>query len=359
MRTYNIDFRKEDVTHITKRWDAAYSCSIIGVSSIGKSNLIQHLNNPEVQKHYLKNKQPTVTILVDPHLLGALPIDDSFRFWAGYELMMHRLYLKFYPFDMLEDAELFYQTYQMLQDGSNPLYAHMGLRYFELGLEFFFRLGYRIIFLLDEFEEFLTQMPASFFQSLRGLRDAHKDKLLFTTFSRQPLSVLTRNHPQLSRLEAFVELFRGNEWFLTPYEQRDANNMIQSLQKRHEHPIDIKMQNFLLEASGGFAGILSNSFLAMMEGKPFSLSDPEEALQKLLKRDAVKSECVTLWNGLTPEEQAILKYVISNNGRFISDENSQVALNLLVLKRLVSLNDGKIMIMPPVLKAFIQTYRMA
>ena len=71
---------------------------------------------------------------------------------------MHRMFLALHPFEMLgDDAQNFYKTYRELQDGTNPLYAYMGLRYFELGLEYFFRRGIQIVFLFDEFEELLPQ----------------------------------------------------------------------------------------------------------------------------------------------------------------------------------------------------------
>ncbi len=98
------------------------------------------------------------------------------RCWAGYELLMHRLFLAFYPFDMLpeNEANRFYETYLALQNGTNPLYAYMALRYFEVGLQFFLRQGYKIVFMFDEFEEMLKQLPVKFFQTLRGIRDANK-----------------------------------------------------------------------------------------------------------------------------------------------------------------------------------------
>ncbi|NJL54794.1 hypothetical protein HC928_06080 [bacterium] len=169
-RRQPVDFRREEVAYVMQRWRASESCSLIGVGSVGKSNLLQHLADPEVQRTYMNITQSDQfkAIIIDPNMLAPLPSIEAAqeRSWAGYELMMHRLFMAFYPFDMLseDDSERFYNTYQALRDGTNPLYASMGLRYFELGLDFFVRRGIRIVFMFDEFEEMLKHLPVKFFR---------------------------------------------------------------------------------------------------------------------------------------------------------------------------------------------------
>src|SRR5689334_19726366 len=146
-RSQSMEFRQQEVGYVMERWRAGDSCSLVGVGSVGKSNLLQHLSDETVQSFYMKDVaggKSFKAIIIDPSLLGPLPSNgsndsDAIRCWAGYELMMHRLFLAFYPFNNLtaDDARIFYDTYQALQDGTNPLYAYMGLRYFELGLEIF------------------------------------------------------------------------------------------------------------------------------------------------------------------------------------------------------------------------------
>src|SRR5690349_4091486 len=201
-RKHPIEFRREEVSFIMQRWRASESCSLVGVGSVGKSNLLQHLADPDVQTYYMQNTNTDNfrTIIIDPNLLGPLPSggdnNDQLRCWAAYELMMHRMFLAFYPFEVLgqDDARSFYETYQTLQDGTNPLYAYMALRYFELGLEFFMRRKIKIVFMFDEFEDFLKLMPIKFFQTLRGLRDINKRQLSFLTFTRSPLPVLIQQY---------------------------------------------------------------------------------------------------------------------------------------------------------------------
>ena len=169
------------------RFKSSESCSLVGVGSVGKSNLLHHLTDPDVHAYYLSEQRASklITIVIDPNLLG--PTDESslqFKCWAGYELLMHRLFLALHPFDMLgEDAKSFSNTYRKLQDGTNPLYAYMGLRYFELGLEYFFRRNYQIVFLFDEFEELQQRVESGrlspdIFTFLRNLMQ-HETKVDF------------------------------------------------------------------------------------------------------------------------------------------------------------------------------------
>ena len=112
MRKQARDFRKEEVNYVMKRWKGSESCSLVGVGSVGKSNLIHHLIDEDTQTNYLGSQQTTLLkpIMIDPNMLGPLPADkettEQFRCWAGYELMMHRLYLALYPLDILGDDGL-------------------------------------------------------------------------------------------------------------------------------------------------------------------------------------------------------------------------------------------------------------
>jgi hypothetical protein len=355
MRKQSLEFRKEETTFVMRRWLADESCSLVGVGSVGKSNLLHHISSTEVQKHYM----PAIadrfkTITLDSNMLGPLEDTVSFRAWAGYELMMHRLYMAFYPFDVLgEDAQNFYTAYQDLQDGTNPLYAYMGLRYLEQGIEFFTRRGWKIVFLFDEFEEFFNLMPVSFFQSLRGLRDSRKQSIAYLTFSREPLSVLI-DKMGLSRdkLEPFVELFTGNEYFVGPYNTQDRLDMLNNLVKRHQAQLSSELTEFLLNASGGFAGLLRACFHALAtipEASRVPVS-PHDILTKLVQRSAVREECHTLWNGLTPEEQRVLLVVID---RETYHDELQPAMELLIRKRLLRKEPNGIVVEPAVLRYYL------
>jgi hypothetical protein len=242
IRKYSLDFRKDEVDYIMHAWSASISCSLVGCGSVGKSNLLQHIVDPNVQAHFIGDASLHIKpIVVDANMLGALPgitpENEPFRCWAGYELLMHRLFMTFYPFDVLgaEDAEQFYETYQALQNGNNPLFSYMGLRYFELGLAFFMRHGIRVVFIFDEFEELLRQLPVKFFQTLRGIRDSHKRQIIYLSFTRAPLPIVVeRLGIPMSTIESFIELFNDNIYYIGGYNEVDAQQTVDELVQRQQ-----------------------------------------------------------------------------------------------------------------------------
>jgi hypothetical protein len=365
LRKQPLDFRKEEVNYVMQRWRASDSCSLIGVGSVGKSNLLQHLADYDVQKAYINITQESdfKAIIIDPNMLGPLPTSgadiDQIRCWAGYELMMHRLFMAFYPFDILasEDAQRFYDVYTTLQDGTNPLYAYMGLRYFELGLDFFMRRGVRIVFMFDEFEEMLRQLPIKFFQTLRGLRDANKRQLSYLTFTRAPLPMIVDelNLPDLD-MEPFTELFNDNIHYVGPYNDLDAGRMIENLVARNQKTYPEPAVRFLMWATGNNAGLLRSAYRLLDALGPIDSSSMmnDELVYQLAMRRAVRSECKTLWRSLLPIEQEVLKAIARLTTYEVNPETER-GVAMLVQKRLlrVDKNQNTLHIEPPIFRSFV------
>jgi len=361
-RKQPVDFRKEEVEFVTKCWKSATSLSLVGIGSVGKSNLLQHLSDTDVQARYLGEFSGKLkTIVIDANMLGPLPAerDDPFRCWAGYELLMHRLFLAFFPLDVLpkEEAKGFYETYQALQDGSNPLFTYMALRYFELGLEYFMRHDISIVFLFDEFEELLRQLPVKFFQTLRGLRDLNKRRLSYVTLSRSPLPTLVERFgiPTLE-IEPFVELFTDNTYYVGPYNEVDGRRMLDELVRRRQQAYPEPLNYALLEATGRYAGILRASFNVLEEFNGVDLARlPADQFAALLAgKPSVRSECMTIWTSLNRSEQHVLKAVARLTPYTVNPE-SELAVHMLVQKRILRFDKGgqRLEITPPILNQFV------
>ncbi|GAB4336046.1 MAG: hypothetical protein Kow00117_18840 [Phototrophicales bacterium] len=361
------DFRKEEVSYVMQRWRAGDSCSLVGVGSVGKSNLLQHLADPQTQQAYMNitKEDDFKAIIIDPAMLGPLPNSGSdveqIRCWAGYELMMHRLFMAFYPFDILgrDEAQRFYDTYQTLQDGTNPLYAYMGLRYFELGLDFFMRRGVRIVFMFDEFEDMLKNLPVKFFQTLRGLRDANKRQLSYLTFTRAPLPSLI-NHYGINPLEIepFSELFNDNVLYVGPYNETDAYRMVQNLMERNQKQYSDDVIRFLMWATGRYAGLLRSGFRQLDAIGTLDAINMmnDEALRRLALRRPIRDECKTLWSSLTDVERYVLK-AVARLTEYSSNTETENAVAILVQKRLlrVDKDSNSLSIEPPVFRMYVLT----
>ncbi len=366
-RQYPLEFRREEVTRILRCWDASEAASVVGLGSVGKSNLIQHLTRTDVKQSVLgAGADSTYVVVIDANMLGALPspgLSDSqpFRVWAGFELIMHRIFLTLYPFPQLpqEEAKRFYDAYQMLQDGNNPLFSYMGVRYLELGLEYFLRKNLKIVLIFDEFEELLRQMPPKFFQILRGLRDSHKSNFVYTVFSRSPIPVLVERYGMpLLDMEPFVELFTDNLIYVGPYNEADGRQMLASISRRRDKALPELANALLLEATGRFAGLLRGGFNTLADANitDWGTYNAGSIAEILIANPAVKAECSSIWTGLNRSEQYVLKAVAKLHPYTVSTE-TELAVNMLVQKRLLRVNraDKNLVIEPPVFQLFIRS----
>jgi hypothetical protein len=304
-------------------------------------------------------------IIIDPNMLGPLPKTgdniEQIHAWAAYELMMHRVFMAFYPFDILEkgDVEEFYELYRALQDGTNPLYAYMALRYFERGLELFIRRGVHIVFMFDEFEELLKQMPPKFFQTLRGIRDINKRQMSFLTFTRSPLSVLIQQYNiPILEIEPFSELFTDNLCYVGPYNEADGKRMVENLISRHPKQYAQPALDFIQWATGRTAGLLRAAFhlLDTMGTIDASQVQSEGHLTQLAGNLAIKTECHTIWMSLSAAEITILKSA-AGLASFTQGADTQLAITSLVKKKLLVVDklSHKLTIQPPIFRAFILT----
>jgi hypothetical protein len=275
--------------------------------------------------------------------------------------MMHRLFLAFHQSDVLTEREMqrFFETYQTLQDGTNPLYAYMGLRYFELGLDILMNKGIQIVFMFDEFEEMLRNLPIKFFLTLRGIRDANKKQLSYLTFTRTPLPLIVEQDKiDPLKIEEFTELFTDNVIFIGPYDSRDSHRMIDELSKRNGKNHEQHVKDFLVWASGGFAGLLRASFRVldtMPELDLATVMTGSPALAKDLARQLpVRTECKTIWKSLTEAERYVLK-AAAGLASFQRNDRSDQAAEYLVRKKLLRSESagGQLSIQPPVFHYFV------
>lgn len=363
-RLQPLDFRLEEVRSIMVRWQQGESCSLVGIGSVGKSNLLQHISQPEVHKYYLPQiADRLIPIQIDPNALTIVDSEanNALRSWSGYELLMHRLYLALYPFKDVndEDAQRFRSIYEALQDATNPAYAMMGFRYFELGIQLLMRYDYRIVFMFDDFESFLQRMPAEFFQQLRSIRDTHRYRIMYLTFTRASLPQLVEKfgYNRLA-LEPFLELFSDNVYYVGPYNNTDSRRMIDSLTKRVGEPIPDAIAEFLIWSSGNYAGLLRSAFRAadnfgITKGR--SVENADRLIQQLLTHSTVRAECQSIWGALTDAERTTLQAAVGISP-FDRSNETENAIKELVHKRLVRINHEKqqISVHPPLFAAFIQ-----
>ncbi len=366
-RKQPLDYRAREVGLIMERWRASESCSLVGVGSVGKSNLMQHLANPTVQAAYMKevNIDKFKAIIIDPSMLGPLPMEgkdhEQIRVWAGFELMLHRLFLAFHRSDVLDETETrrFAEIYRALQDGSNPLYAYMGLRYFELALEMLLQHGVQIVFMFDEFEVMLKNLPIKFFLALRGLRDSNKKLLSYLTFTRSPLpNVLEKENINFLDIEQFVELFNDHRYFIGPFNEKDGRSMVEELMRRNQKRYDDYAITFLMWATGRFAGLMRAGYSVLDTLRSLDSSTimtrSAQLASEMAHKHPVRVECRTIWNSLSDPEKYVLK-AAAGLATFQRNSHVEEAVDMLVQKSLLKVDggDGNLIIDPPVFHFFV------
>lgn len=358
LRQHDLLYRAEECLYVTSVWKRRGSVSLIGVGSVGKSNLLHHLSSRAVCEHYFSPDvcDKLCILILDPHLLGPLASshDDQYRAWAACELIMHRMYLTLYPMHHIDgDADVFFEAYQSLQDGSNPLFAYMGLRYLELGLELLFRHGYTIILLFDEFETWLREIPPSFFRSLRGLRDRRKGSLLFATFSRKEFGNIV-DDLQLDpyQFEAFSELIVGNQLIIGPYNEHDANDMLNQVQVSGSK-LSAHVRHLILHCTGKHAGLMRSvlSCESILYNLPTTYA-LDQVLNAFSVQASVERECDIIWESLSDEEKLLLKHVASKQS--VTD-SSQRTIQILRKKGLLVISpEHYIAITPPLFALYVE-----
>lgn len=359
----DIDFRFAEISYIMSRIKSGDSCSVVGVGSIGKSNLVRHLLRPETQNHHKSGISDEIKlVLLDPNcMLATIPYPHDHSMpseWAGYEFMMHRLYKAVMPLQGFSEDQLkaFNWSYDQLLGLSTSSSIYGALRYFESVLELLLDENTapagtpkQLVFVFDEFEEILASLPAKFFRSLRGIRDDYKFKLTYITFTRRSLPQIIAANPSkydALQLDPFAELFTDNTLYLGPYSETDGIAMLDALSVRQETAYSPSFRNFLMRSSGRFAGLLRASFVL---ARQIEMGTHEsEALRFLIDQKAIKSECHTIWESLSYDERWMLKQICQNQNIALHDETARLLQDKYLL-----ITENEAEINPPLFREYV------
>jgi hypothetical protein len=161
-------------------------------------------------------------------------------------------------------------------------------------------------------------------------------------------------------IEPFAELFTDNSFYVGPYNEADARQMVDSLMSRNQKSYGDYVVNFLLWATGRYAGLLRASFRALDSlgnlEPSVVMTSGESLVQQLATRRSVRTECATIWTSLNQTEQFVLKAIAGlDSSMDTSDPEIGEAVALLVQKRLLRVNkeQKQLVIEPPVFNAYV------
>lgn len=317
-----ITYRQEIAAPIFACIEKSESASVVGAGSMGKTRLLDFIQRPDIQQHYLgKAVDESLIVRAD---LNRMSKENE---WSLYEVMLTSLLencpknTRSSPYQMAFSKNL--RQSVILKE--NALLAQRSLELAVLTLTD--TEGLNICFLLDEFDKIYREFPATVLANLRSLRDQNKNRFSFMLFMRNTAQELR----DVSDVESFYELHSRNTFGLKPYSPEDSRRMIAQLEDRNHLRLDETIRQSILAVSGGHPGLLGIVFEELRANPNLIFNG---SLDTLLNSPKLVEECKKLLYSLTKSEQEALP-ILARGGK-ISDQARQS----LELKGL--LNEGHI-----------------
>jgi hypothetical protein len=369
------DFRKQEVRTLFETMVAGESLSVVGIGSTGKSNLLRLLVRQDVQAEHLGPHDNLMIIYLNSHRLISLqgnPLEQVGASWAGYELMLDGMRRAIWELDDQgrlpqgsDEGRGLVSTikkYYTAMYSSNTLQAQAGIRHLESAvLDVLLNLGkkWKIVFLFDEMDEFFERLPVEFFQGLRSVRDEFKQRLMYVTTSRLPLSELVeqfaKKHNQShfeASMEGLVELFHEKVHYIYPLDEKSAEYSVGRLCRRHCVNLSLsdqaRLATQLCEVTGGHVGLMRRGFrrAAKVVSNGAALT-PDH----LLGDPGVWRECETILDSLPVPEQIILPQIAHKIQLKVEMANIRASLRR---KHLIDVQANSAVVRIPVLARFIE-----
>lgn len=291
-----LSYRAELLQKVIPGLRAGESCSLIGTSGVGKSNLARFLNRPDVQEHYWGDDLIWVS-LID---LQGLVLNGESAEYAVLELIVYRL---------LEDAEERHSSPEFLRKAqqlhtqltrkATAPQAYRAIQ--ELCRQLCRRENYKLLLVFDQFEDIWQTLPARLFANLRHLRDQFKYQVVFLVMTRGRLQ---RLRSDTQAVETFWELFSDHTYGLGLYSRSDAMMQVERLAARAGITITEDACSTLLACSGHHPGLLRAIFWTCHHEQWRTLS-----IDELLQMQSVAEECKKVWAALAHNEQDIVQLI--------------------------------------------------
>lgn len=261
-------YRQSEVKTLLDAMGAGECVSLIGLSGMGKSNLLGFM------AYRLKPPEVDVTcVLVDCNRMPETTAQAFFTLAAG-------------RVQALEENDM---AGGSSRGDLSPREAFEAALAAQLAVS----PDRPLALLLDGFDDPVVALDRPFFNNLRALRDAHKYRLVYLVATRRPLSKLASD----DKLREFSDLFAAHQIWLGPLSKADARWSLSRLAERHGLHFNDEQAQTLFHLSGRHPGLLK-AIVADWEG-----GDPENPAS-WLAQPPVARECSLLWEDLPPEAQS-------------------------------------------------------
>jgi hypothetical protein len=297
--------RQIDVDRLFSCVTAGESCSVVGLSNMGKSALLRL-----TYARGLAEQANARFFYVDCNRMLTMT-DQGF-----YELIL-RCMLD----DLRRDlnagpaANQIAASYQKVTAAANSFQVSLG---FSEGMTTLIEGSDRsIVLLMDEFDQPLRALDGRVLLNLRALSDRYPGRLCYVVATNQPLREI-RCDPDV---DEFCELFEHHVVYLSPLSEGATRDYVLYLAQHNGVTFDEQDIEFVQKKAGGHPGLVEAicDVLGAVTGKPLRDSTQNwiihrDVSERLRTDGAVQNECVKLWNELTPEEQEGLVSLMSPQG---------------------------------------------
>ncbi|MDY7039900.1 MAG: winged helix-turn-helix domain-containing protein [Chloroflexota bacterium] len=290
--------RREEITYVMDCIADGSCCSIVGISNMGKSDLLRAVYSVEARKRFLPGAEQYVFIHIDFNLMVALT-EQGF-----YELILRSTLAELKNLrvsqTLLEQAEAYYDR---VVDPSTPFLSPLSFN--ECMIALGEGLGQSIVLLCDEFDEAFGEIDARVFLNLRALRDRFAERLIYVICTEQQLEE-SRTEPEVIE---FCEMFAHHTLFLGVLNDTDARKTIKAFAREEGVEFSVDDEDFVVTQAGGHPGLLRAVCHVLIQtgGDPPSYKLVRERLDS---DHNVRGEGAKLWNDLTSGEQdALIAFV--------------------------------------------------
>jgi DNA-binding winged helix-turn-helix (wHTH) protein len=312
---------------------------------MGKSNLFRYLLTTEVRKIcYQDEWQRFFIVGIDSNALGRVTEESTYQLLVDgviHESQQHQT-----PRETLNGIEAIRQG---VASSADPLIWKNAVRQV-VQLLIDSDPDRQIIFAFDQFDGVYKTLPGHFFANLRSIRDQHKYRISYLTFTREELLQLC----SAPECEEFYELLSPNIIGLGPYSLDESRALLQQVSSRYRQTLLESVSYSLIELSAGHPGILKAMAVAVLrDGISFSAIKDDQVIAAFLSIEDVKTECAKLYHSLADDEKRALRVLSSGE---VEQEDLR-AIRRLKLKKLVTIQGTDLLPFSPILTRYLAEMR--
>jgi hypothetical protein len=307
----------EKIVNLLKQ---GHSCQLIGLPGVGKSNLlrllaynkavrIKHFGQSQKFVHFVYMDFAEITnkslLKVNEYIFLALADSLRDRDMEKEHKVVHKIFKE----HLTENDELL--LLQGLKEAINYLTNENKLS---------------VVFLFDNFKNYLLNLDSLFFANLKILRNTAKYRFA-------AIFALNRAFEDTFGQEIFAQFYEfliDKNVYLPITDKPSLEFRLDYLGKQSGKKIDEKIKKDILRLTGGHNNLTKLAFESLLSHEE-KIGDLEEFL---IPRPSIKPALFAIWNILTPAEQNLIQQApISDNNIFLTNieliKNGQINIPLL------------------------------